>query len=130
MISLPVRTAILVSTMATMSSCDMPSQDVGHAVRTESKDVRRQKAMQDLQVMRFEQDFDEDRFFASAKSGRTLILDRRTGCVYDDGQNLAPVLKSDRKADCDYGPEKIVETGRKHADDAPPPADDGEQALP
>jgi hypothetical protein len=130
MISIPVRTTILLAIATAVASCGAPPRDVGHVVKAESKDVKRQKALKDLQVMRFEQDFDEDRFFASAKSGRTMILDRRTGCVYDDAQSLAPVLKSDGEADCDYGPERIVETGRKHAHDEPLPADDEETALP
>lgn len=130
MISFRVRTAVLLSITTAAASCGAPPEDVKRVVKAESKDVKRQKVLKDLQVMRFEQDFDENRFFASAKSGRTMVLDRRTGCVYDDVQSLAPVLKSDGEADCDYGPEKIVETGRKHAHDEPLPEDDKEAVLP
>ena len=130
MASIPVRTILVLAVTAALTACGSPSGNRRRAAKAESEDVKRQKALKDLQVMRFELDFDEERFFSSTKSGRALILDRRTGCVYDDAQSLAPILKADGKADCDYGPDRIVETGRKHADEAPPPADDEEQPFP
>ena len=65
----------------------------------------------DPQVEAVLRDFPQGRLVTiSIPDGQTIVLDRRTGCVYQQYHSLEPILDADGKPDCTYANRMTIES--------------------